>query len=150
LSSCSPQVFFVAAAVLCLAQAAPQRYDTLGVLQPETPRDLGAYENIVGATIDVLPEIVEVFRKVSQNRDRANDPESVQQIMLDFMPITRKVMEATEKAEGNKFSQDTYQRFNAAEKVMPHVVTFMNQLREMDFFGVSTTPTSPAYGYAQH
>ncbi|XP_063606570.1 uncharacterized protein LOC134781319 [Penaeus indicus] len=144
------KVLLIAAAVLCLSRAAPQGYEALGVLQPESPRDLGDYENVVAATIDVLPEIVEVFRKVSQNRDRANDPESVQQIMLDFMPITRKVMEATEKAEGRKISDDTYHRFNAAEKVMPHVVTFMNQLREMDFFGISTTTNLPDYGYPLH
>ncbi|XP_037794793.1 uncharacterized protein LOC119590100 [Penaeus monodon] len=144
------KVLFVAAAVLCLSRAAPQRYQALGVLQPESPRDLGDYENVVAATIDVLPDIVKLFRKVSENRDRANDPENVQQLMLDFMPITRKVIQATEKAEGRKISQDTYHRFNAAERVMPHVVTFMNQLREMDFFGLSTTTNLPDYGYPLH
>ncbi|XP_027227648.1 uncharacterized protein [Penaeus vannamei] len=139
------KVLFVAAAVLCLSRAAPQSYEGLGVLQPETPRDLGAYENVVAATIDVLPDIVELFRKLSRNRDRANDPEDAQQMLLDFMPITRKVMEATEKAGGAGISQDTYHRLNAAEKVMPHMVTFMDRLREMDL-GLPTPTTQPEYG----
>ncbi|XP_047494567.1 uncharacterized protein LOC125042753 [Penaeus chinensis] len=137
------KVLLVAAAVLCLSRASPQRYQALGVLQPEGPRELGDYENVVAATIDVLPDIVEVFRKVTQSRGKANEPEQIQRVMTEFMPLTRKVMEATEKAEGTKIPDDTYHRFNAAEKVMPHVVTFMSQLREMDFFGLSTTTKRP-------
>ncbi|XP_047494464.1 uncharacterized protein LOC125042693 [Penaeus chinensis] len=133
------KVLLVAAAVLCLGRASPQRYQAVGVLQPQGSRDLGEYENIVAATIDVLPEIVKVFSKVTQARGRANEPQIIHRLMMDFMPITRKVMEATEKVEGTKISDDTYHRFNAAERVMPHVVTFMDQLRDMDFFGISTT-----------
>ncbi|XP_037794789.1 uncharacterized protein LOC119590096 [Penaeus monodon] len=137
------KVLLVAAAVLCLGRASPQRYQAVGVLQPQTSRDLGNYENIVAATIDVLPEIVKVFSKVTQARGRASEPQIIQRLMMDFMPITRKVMEATEKAEGTKIPEDTYQGFNAAERVMPHVVTFMDQLRDMDFFGLSTTTRRP-------
>ncbi|XP_042880519.1 uncharacterized protein LOC122258574 isoform X1 [Penaeus japonicus] len=139
------KVLLVTAAVLCLGRALPQSYETLGVLQPESPRELGEYENMVAATIDVLPEITKVLSKVTQNRDAANDSEQIQQMVLDFLPITRKVMEATQKAEGTEIPEDVQHRFNAAERVMPHVVTFMNQLRDMDFFGVSSTTTRPHY-----
>ncbi|XP_027227645.1 uncharacterized protein [Penaeus vannamei] len=137
------KVLLVATTLLCLSRAAPQRYQALGVLQPESPRDLGDYENIVGATIDVLPDIVEVFSKITQARGKASEPQIINRVMTEFLPITRKVMEATEKVEGTKIPDDTYHRFNAAERVMPHVVTFMNQLRDMDFFGLSTTTERP-------
>ncbi|XP_042880522.1 uncharacterized protein LOC122258575 [Penaeus japonicus] len=135
------KVLVVAAAVLCLGRASPQRYQALGVLQPANSRNLGEYENVVAATIDVLPEITKLFSKVTQNRARYDKPEQIQQLMMEFMPITRKVMAATEKAEGTEIPDDVYHRFNAAERVMPHVVTFMNQLRDMDFLGVSATTT---------
>ncbi|XP_027227643.1 uncharacterized protein [Penaeus vannamei] len=137
------KVLLVAAAVLCLGRASPQRYQALGVLQPQNSRDLGDYENIVAATIDVLPEIVKVFSKITQARGRPSEPQIINRVMTEFLPITRKVMEATEKVEGTKIPDDTYHRFNAAERVMPHVVTFMEQLRAMDFFGISTTTKRP-------
>ncbi|XP_047494633.1 uncharacterized protein LOC125042788 [Penaeus chinensis] len=137
------KVLLVAAAVLCLGRAAPQRQQVLGVLQPQGSRDLGEYENIAAATIDVLPEIVKVFSKVAEARGKTNEPQTIQRLMLDFMPVTRKVIEATEKAEGRKIPKDTYHRFNAAERVMPHVVTFMDQFMNMDFFGLSTTTRRP-------
>ncbi|XP_071551402.1 uncharacterized protein [Panulirus ornatus] len=107
-------------------------YQALGVLEPQS-RDLGAQEKIVAATIDLLPEIADLFERVT--RDRSNDPERIQQIMVDFLPITRKVMYATADVEGRSIPVEDIHRFNAAEAVMPSVITFMNRLRDMDFFG---------------
>ncbi|XP_027227637.2 uncharacterized protein [Penaeus vannamei] len=137
------KVLLVAAAVLCLGRASPQRQQALGVLQPQNSRDLGDYENIVAATIDVLPEIVKVFNKISQSQGKASEPQIINRVMTEFLPITRKLIEATEKVEGTKIPDDTHHRFNAAERVMPHVVTFMEQLRDMDLFGISTTTKRP-------
>ncbi|XP_071551414.1 uncharacterized protein [Panulirus ornatus] len=113
-----------------------RNYQALGVLEPQS-RDLGAQEKIVAATIDLLPEIADLFERVT--RERSNDPERIQQIMVDFLPITRKVMYATADVEGRSIPVEDLHRFNAAEAVMPSVITFMNRLREMDFFGTQNT-----------
>ncbi|KAK7073120.1 hypothetical protein SK128_013401 [Halocaridina rubra] len=123
---------------LALGTSAPQTYEAIGVLQPQTPDDgsLGSYDKLVSATINLLPDIADVFERVSRDH-KPNDPLRVQEIFMDFMPITRKVMRATEEVDGRSFSEDEWHRFNAAEAVMPSVLTFMNNLREMDFFGVN-------------
>lgn len=109
-----------------------QNYQSLGVLQPQS-RDLGDQEKIVAATIDLLPEIADLFERVT--RERSNNPERIQEIIQEFMPITRKIMYATADVEGRSIPVEDIQRFNAAEAVMPSVITFMNRLRDMDFFG---------------
>ncbi|KAK8728770.1 hypothetical protein OTU49_008923, partial [Cherax quadricarinatus] len=127
------QLQFVASLAVCatLASALPQNYQATGVLQPEDTAELGSYNKVVAATIDLLPEIAEVFERVSG--EPSNDPEKVSQIMLEFMPISRKAWRSAADVEGRTIKEEDLHRFNAAEAVLPSVITFMNRLRNMNF-----------------
>ncbi|KAG7167009.1 uncharacterized protein LOC121868765 [Homarus americanus] len=135
------QILLCMAACASVALGQPQNYQTprshetyqaTGILQPESA-DLGENQRLVAATIDILPEITEVLQRVGNSR--STDPERVQQVMLDFLPLSRKVLKATADAEGKELNRKDIQDINAAEAVMPSVIEFMNKLREMDFFG---------------
>merc|ERR1712142_667570 len=139
------QILVFVAAMARVVQAAPQwpaapqrfqsssqrsspTYQSLGVLQPQTPKDLGDYEKIVSSTIDIIPEIASTFEKLG--RPEPQDPDFINKVMLGFMPLPRKVIKANDEVQGQTLSEDEYQAFNAAERVMP----FMNRLRKMNFF----------------
>ncbi|XP_045612581.1 uncharacterized protein [Procambarus clarkii] len=124
----------VACLVVCvsLAAPAPQVYQASGVLQPDTA-DLGPYDKVVAATIDLLPEITQVFERVG--RVRSDDPEQVSRVIQEFMPVSRKAWKAAAEVDGTSIKEEDLYRFNAAEAVLPSVITFMNQLRDMQFLG---------------
>ncbi|XP_068204765.1 uncharacterized protein [Palaemon carinicauda] len=111
--------------------AAPQVYEAGNVKYPATG-DFGYLDSLVAETINILPDISGVFGRIT--KDRSTDSSRVQDVMMEFLPITRKVMKATEKVDGKKFSRGQWDRFNAAEAVMPSVLSFMDSLRDMDFF----------------
>ncbi|KAG7167005.1 uncharacterized protein LOC121868687 [Homarus americanus] len=125
--------------VMCVytASAMPQTYEALGVLQPST-RDLGPYDNMVAATIDILPEIAQVFEQITSDPARSNNFDSgfVERVILAFLPISRKVMEAMAKAEGKSVQQEDLDRLARAEAIMPSILAFIEKLRTTDFYGI--------------
>ncbi|XP_045612580.1 uncharacterized protein [Procambarus clarkii] len=138
-SQCAMCVFLVAS----LAAAAPQNYpfgqpaqtyQATGVLEPESA-DLGSNERIVAATIDILPELAEVFERIGV--DGFSDGERGQKAMLEFLPLTRKLLKAKADAEGTEVRKEDLQRVNAAEAVMPAVNDFVNRLRKLNVYGSS-------------
>ncbi|KAG7167008.1 hypothetical protein Hamer_G005315 [Homarus americanus] len=125
-------LMFVCVALCALmAVAMPQDSQVTGLLQPEEG-ELGEHQKIVGATIDLLPDIADVLQRVG-NRQSTNS-ENVQRIIVDFLPITRKILKATADVEGREVNKEDVQRIYAAEAVMPSVVEFMEKLRDMDLF----------------
>ncbi|XP_066978405.1 uncharacterized protein [Macrobrachium rosenbergii] len=120
--------------------AAPQVYEAGDVVHPKAAGNFGYLDSLVAETVNILPDITEVFDRITE--DRSTDHTRVQEVMMEFMPLTRKVMKSTEKVDGKKFSRGQWDRFNAAEAVMPAVLTFMDSLRDMDFFGTGTTEGS--------
>ncbi|XP_053626693.2 uncharacterized protein [Cherax quadricarinatus] len=123
-----------------LAAAAPenfphfQTYRATGVLKPES-KELGSSERLVAATIDLLPEIADVFERVGGVS--SNDPEAVQQAIVEFLPLTRTSIKAAAEAEGREVNEDHLRRLSAAEAVMPAVNDFMNRLRRINFFRIT-------------
>merc|ERR1711915_11087 len=115
--------------------AAPQSYQTGAVNHPPTG-DYDHLDALVAETVNILPEITSVFEGVTGPDRSSTNPAYVQHVMMKFLPLTRKVMLYTERVGDRQFSKGDWQRFNAAEAVMPTVITFMGSLRNMNFFGV--------------
>ncbi|XP_066977848.1 uncharacterized protein [Macrobrachium rosenbergii] len=122
-------------ALVSAACAAPTDYQTGAVQHPPTG-EYGYLDSLVAETVNILPEITSVFGRVT-GAGRSADPAHVQNVMMEFIPLTRRVMMSTENVGDRQFSSGEWQRFNAAEAVMPSVITFMDSLRNMDFFGVA-------------
>ncbi|XP_071547304.1 uncharacterized protein [Panulirus ornatus] len=129
---------FLACVVLfaSLAAALPQGYHAEGVLEVDSG-DLGPHDRLVAATIDILPEIAEVLERV-QTDTFPVPPERQQEIVDEFIPLTRKIVLAQAKAEGRNAPKDALQRINAIEAVMPSVNNFMNRMRDINLFGLSS------------
>ncbi|XP_068204763.1 uncharacterized protein [Palaemon carinicauda] len=129
-------------------RAHPDHYEATGVLHPDT-RELGPHEKSVAATIELLPDIAEVFEQIAS--DPALDRKDAGSIMrlstLAFLPITKKVLVKTAEAEGRKVNLDDIYSLNAAEAVAPSVVSFMERLGGTDFFKRRTTSykTNPSH-----
>lgn len=124
----------------CGVRASSQTYSSLGVLHPSSNTDLGPYGNMVAAVIDILPEITEVFQQLADDPARSADfdPDFVQRVIMAFLPISRKVLEASAKAEGRTVRPKELERLAAAEKVLPSVFAFMEELRKTDFYGIGS------------
>ncbi|XP_066977850.1 uncharacterized protein [Macrobrachium rosenbergii] len=141
-------------AIFCIiVQAQPSdRYEALGVLQPDIG-SLGPHEKSVAATIELLPEIAQVFEDVAS--EQSYDPSDAGSIMrlstLVFLPISKKVLLKTAEAEGRKVNVEDIYSLNAAEAVMPSVVSFMERLQAAEFFKRRINPyrsaPAPAYGH---
>ncbi|XP_068203966.1 uncharacterized protein [Palaemon carinicauda] len=129
------QAYLTAVAVLLKSvSSAPQEYEALGVLQPEAG-DVGPYDRIISATVDVLPEMADVFEEIADDPRHPNDPQRIQKIINVFMPLTRRLIVANAEVEGRQWAKDDQYRFNAAGAVLPSVFNFMDRLRNKDFFG---------------
>ncbi|KAK7073121.1 hypothetical protein SK128_013402 [Halocaridina rubra] len=133
-----------AIACFCCVSGAPQIYQAAGVLKPET-KSAGKYDNIVSSTIDILPEITEVFQKITADHGRSNpnDAAYVERVINAFLPISKKVLFATAKAEGRAVQSEQLEALNAAEAVMPAVFRFMESLRKNDFFNTEVRSGIP-------
>jgi len=109
------------------------------VLQPAKPRDLGKYENVVAATIDILPEVSkslkELASRMTRSQDDPFDSQNMLEILMAFMPVTRRILFAVAKAEGRTVSEEELQRLDRAEKILPSAFKFMLQIQGSDFFG---------------
>ncbi|XP_071551251.1 uncharacterized protein [Panulirus ornatus] len=126
------QILMSAALCSCTVTAMPQTYGAVGVLHPQSNTDLGPYENTVAAVIDILPEITDIFQQLADDRGRTANPKPdfVLRAVMAFLPMTRKIMEASAKAEGRAVTPEELQRLNVAEKILPPVFTFMGELLE--------------------
>ncbi|XP_064108141.1 uncharacterized protein LOC135216675 [Macrobrachium nipponense] len=132
------QVYLGLIAVLFkAASSAPQEYQALGVLQPEAG-DVGPYDRMISATIDVLPEMADVFEEIADDPRHPNDPQRIQKVINVFMPLTRRLILANAEVEGRQWAKEDQYRFNAAGAVLPSVFSFMDRLRNKDFFGSGT------------
>lgn len=123
------------------------------MLQPEKPRDLGKYEGVVAATIDILPEVAKTLKELASRMARSQadpfDSQNMFEILMAFMPVTRRILFAVAEAEGRSVSEEELQRLDRAEKVLPSAFSFMLKLHGSDFFGfedsaAERTPTEDA------
>ncbi|XP_042880517.1 uncharacterized protein LOC122258573 [Penaeus japonicus] len=131
------QILLACATCACVASA--QTYEALGVLQPETPRELGKHEGVVAATIDILPEIARVLKEFSarmaRSQDDPFDSQNIFEILMAFMPLTRKILFAVAEAEGRIVSEEELQRLDRAEEILPSALNFILELQGSEFFG---------------
>lgn len=136
-----PQIFLSCLCVLaCSARAAPQNYGVLEVLESQ-PEDLGPYGNIVAATIDILPDIADVFENISRSRSSLDptDSNSVLDVIMAFIPISEKVLEAMAKAEGRTLRPEERERLHRIKDVLPSYFAFMQNIRSTNFYGFSNS-----------
>lgn len=122
----------VACVAVCasLAAAMLQTYQAQAVLTPES-RELGAQEKLVSATIDLLPEIADVFERMQS--ESPIQPQRNMNVVLDFMPLVRKVMQVQAEVEDKSLPEEVVHQINAVEVLIPHVNTFLEKLRQMDY-----------------
>ncbi|XP_071551387.1 uncharacterized protein [Panulirus ornatus] len=121
---------------VCSARAVPETYGVLEVLEAQ-PSDMGPYENIVAATIDILPEIADMLVNISKSRSSLDftDSNSVLEVILAFLPISEKVMEAMAKAEGRTLVPEERERLTRIKEVLPSYFAFMQEIRGTNFYG---------------
>ncbi|XP_068204768.1 uncharacterized protein [Palaemon carinicauda] len=105
-----------------------QRGEPTGELQLDTraPND-----GMVEAVLELLPEVSQIFRQINSDpaRSNPNDPDFVYRVIMAFMPLSKKVLEATAKSEGRAVNQEELQRLNAVDSIMPVVIKFMSSMR---------------------
>ncbi|XP_066978394.1 uncharacterized protein [Macrobrachium rosenbergii] len=99
-----------------------------GELQLDTR---GANEGTVEAIAELLPEISKVFEQINSDPSRSNpnDPDFINRVILAFLPLSKKALEATAKSEGRAVRQEELDRLNQVDVMMPTVIKFMNSLR---------------------
>ncbi|KAG7167006.1 uncharacterized protein LOC121868760 [Homarus americanus] len=121
----------------CAVKAVPQSYGVLEVSHPEPNQaDLGPFENMVSATIDVLPEIREVFQRITSRRDPSADPVSLkvmEDIIMSFLPITEKILKISAKAEGRELRPEELERLDRTKEILPAYFRLMNDIAKADF-----------------
>ncbi|KAK7073122.1 hypothetical protein SK128_013403 [Halocaridina rubra] len=107
-----------------------------GVLQPGTG-DLGRYNSIVSATIDILPEVSRALDQISNSpgRSRPSDAEYIEKVLSLFIPLSKKIYIADAETKGLPIERNQISRLNAAEYIMPAIFQFMKQMRSSQFFG---------------
>ncbi|XP_042880515.1 uncharacterized protein LOC122258571 [Penaeus japonicus] len=140
------QILVACATCACVASA--QTYEALGVLQPARSRDLGKHESVVAATIDILPEVAktlnELTSQMTRSQDDPFDSQNIFEILMAFMPVTRKILFAVAKAEGRTVSEKELQRLDRAEKLLPSAFKFMLKLQGSEFFGFDSPAAEKA------
>ncbi|XP_066977849.1 uncharacterized protein [Macrobrachium rosenbergii] len=102
---------------------------------------LGSYENIVTATVDILPVLSDLFDALTPEAaairaGSAFDTPRLKRIVMALIPVTRKVLQATARAEGRTVSKGVLDRLDALEKTLPSTFDFMTNVRGTDFYGV--------------
>nr|XP_027227647.1 uncharacterized protein LOC113819638 [Penaeus vannamei] len=127
------------ACAICACAASAQTYEALGVLQPAKPKDLGKHEGVVAATIDILPEVAKTLKELTSRMTRSQadpfDSQNIFEILMAFMPVTRRILFAVAEAEGRSVSEEELQRLDRAEKILPSAFKFMLKIQGSDFFG---------------
>merc|ERR1712105_286942 len=97
-------VLLCACASAVWAAPTPQDFaDTLGVLAPEVPDDLGRYDNMVFATMDVLPLVATAFEDSADGMGRGVDPingERIGAFITGMMPVSRRLVRLQAEEEG--------------------------------------------------
>ncbi|XP_068204767.1 uncharacterized protein [Palaemon carinicauda] len=99
---------------------------------------LGSYDDIVSASIDILPEITDVLDHLSAtaaSSSSVSDPSFIKEVLDRFIPLSKKVYISNAKTHGYPIKQDQISRLNAAERVIPPVFDFMKRMRDSRFFG---------------
>ncbi|XP_066977847.1 uncharacterized protein [Macrobrachium rosenbergii] len=115
-----------------------------GALRPETSQvrlsesfGLGSFDDIVSASIDILPEVTDALDHLSAtaaSSSSVSDPAYIEEVLNRFIPLSKKVYISNAKANGIPIKQDQISKLNAAEVVIPSVFDFMKRMRASDFF----------------
>ncbi|KAK7073123.1 hypothetical protein SK128_013404 [Halocaridina rubra] len=115
----------------CGVLSAPQVYQATGVQH----REVQYSDDIARVTSAILPEITSAFQELSSSRAHSNpsEPAYLQNTLAAFIPLSRKVLQATGEAEGRGVTQEQLDRLNVAELMMPSIFKFMEDMRGMSF-----------------
>ncbi|XP_064108122.1 uncharacterized protein LOC135216665 [Macrobrachium nipponense] len=91
----------------------------------------GANDGMVEAVVEFLPEISKVFQQINSDPSLSNpnDPAFTNRVILAFMPLSKKAIEAQAKAEGRAVRPEELDRLNQVDVLMPAVMEFMKSLR---------------------
>ncbi|XP_045612768.1 uncharacterized protein [Procambarus clarkii] len=103
-----------------------QAYQTPRVVKP----DYGQPSSNNGNVANILKEVGDFFKLVGSGDSK--DPERAKQVMLAFVPFTRRVLEASAGVDGANVNKEDLERLGAAEAVMPSVITFLDSLRNIN------------------
>ncbi|XP_071547290.1 uncharacterized protein [Panulirus ornatus] len=119
----------VACVVLCasLAAAMPQATEAL---RQETGEP-GAQEKLVADTSDIFPEIADALGRI--RRYMLTKPQKAPEVIRELLPLTRKVFLNMVDVESRGLPKDVPHRINAAEVATPHLSTFRNWVRHVNF-----------------
>nr|XP_027227641.1 uncharacterized protein LOC113819633 [Penaeus vannamei] len=130
------------ACATCACAVSAQRYEALGVLRPARAKSLGEHENVVAATIDILPEVAKTMTDLTSKMTRSQadpfDSQNIFEVLMAFMPVTRRILFAVAKAEGRTVTEKELKRLDRAEKILPSAFKFMLRIQGSDFFGFDT------------
>ncbi|XP_069956007.1 uncharacterized protein [Cherax quadricarinatus] len=124
----------------CAVRAVPQTYGILEVQEPLPNTETGPYANVVDAVIEILPDIADVFEKITRSRDPSSDPADfkvIQDIILSFLPITEKIMRAAAKADGREVKPEELERLARVSKVLPDYFRLIEDITTKDLAGIS-------------
>ncbi|XP_027227636.1 uncharacterized protein [Penaeus vannamei] len=146
------------ACATCACAVSAQRYEALGVLQPARPTGLGDHEKMVTATIEILPDVAKTLRelamRMARSQDDPFDSQNMFEILMAFMPVTRRIMFSVAKAEGRTVSEEELQRLDQAERMFPSAFKFLVKMHGGDLFGfedpdAEKAPTEDAAALAE-
>ncbi|XP_037794791.1 uncharacterized protein LOC119590098 [Penaeus monodon] len=95
---------------------------------------------MVTATIEILPDIAKTLRelasRMARSQDDPFDSQNMLEILMAFMPVTRRILFAVAKAEGRTVSEEELQRLDRAEKMFPSAFKFMLKMHGGELFGI--------------
>ncbi|KAK7073115.1 hypothetical protein SK128_013396 [Halocaridina rubra] len=120
-------------------------YEVDEIKIPE-PKELGRYENLVTTLIDVLPEIADVLEYITRDPEREETltTDRIGRVLDKFMPIAKSLLKASAVAEDRTLSERDYEALIAAETLLPSAFSFMDRLRDIDFFNLRGESHFPA------
>ncbi|XP_068203967.1 uncharacterized protein [Palaemon carinicauda] len=141
---------------VCMASATPQGHQQTPTPASPSPspssspfedqnhidyNSLGSYENVVTSTIEILPVLSDLFDTLTPEAaairsGRPLDTHRLKKIVLALIPVTRKVLLATARAEDRTVRRGVLGRLEALEKTLPSAFDFIANVRETDFHGV--------------
>ncbi|XP_064108126.1 uncharacterized protein LOC135216668 [Macrobrachium nipponense] len=104
---------------------------------------LGPYENMVAATNAILPELADVFDKISYDKRLNIDPfspEGIRDAIMAFLPISRSVLLAAAQAEGRRVTQDDLDRLATVENELPLAFDYISSLKSLRHYSPGSGP----------